>query len=74
MKRFKGAPESTVLTHVGQSAAGLPIQLADRNTAIRVTRSHVSFSSLDEIHGDRTSTDRFETFHHVQNRVATTQT
>lgn len=65
---------TALLTHVGQSAAGLPIQLAAGQAAIRVAGSDVSFPPFDEIHGDGTAADRLETFHHLQDRVAATQT
>lgn len=63
-----------LLTHVGQSAGGHPVQLASGQRTIRVAGSDVSVSPADEIHGDRSTTDRLETVDYLQHRVAKTYT
>ena len=56
-----GVGYEQVLTHVGQSAARSPVQLAAGQSGIRIARGDVSISPADEFHGDRAVTDGLET-------------
>lgn len=58
------------LTHVGQITAGLPIQLAAGQTAIRVAGCDIAVPPSDEIHRHRPLADRLETLDNFHDRVA----
>ncbi len=61
------------LTHVGQSAASSPVELAGGQGTIRVTGGHVSISPADEFHGDRAAADRLETVDYFQDGESSSQ-
>lgn len=55
-----------VLTHVGQSAGGLPVQLALGQSAIRIAGGDVAGTTAHGVHWDRASAGQLETVDYLE--------